>query len=86
IADVYRQFDKLIPHTPAVLLNDTPADRVLLDAQHMWNESKLCAKFMSSWPLSMLAFTSAAHLLSMRMLLSTKAAKVIDEDTKMGEE
>ncbi|KAG6912606.1 hypothetical protein DXG01_013477, partial [Tephrocybe rancida] len=26
IADAYRQFDKLIPHTPVVLMHDTPAD------------------------------------------------------------
>ncbi|KAG6904618.1 hypothetical protein DXG01_008597, partial [Tephrocybe rancida] len=33
IANAYRQFNKLIPHTPVVLMHNTPADTVLFDTQ-----------------------------------------------------
>ncbi|KAG6905704.1 hypothetical protein DXG01_001197 [Tephrocybe rancida] len=85
IADAYRQFDKLIPHTPVVLMHDTPADAVLFDAQRELIERvkgmcKIC-EFLASQRAGL---RKRSAITEHEDASNAKAAK-IDEDTEMGE-
>ncbi|KAG6913117.1 hypothetical protein DXG01_009494 [Tephrocybe rancida] len=87
IADAYRQFDRLIPHTPVVLMNDTPADGVLLDAQHELIErvKGMCKvyEFLTAQRAGLRKRTAAAEHEDATL---AKTAKIDEEDTEMAEE
>ncbi|KAG6914556.1 hypothetical protein DXG01_016648 [Tephrocybe rancida] len=87
IANAYRQFDRLIPHTPVVLMNDTPADGVLLDAQHELIErvKGMCKvyEFLTAQRAGLRKRTAAAEHEDATL---AKTAKVDEEDTEMAKE
>ncbi|KAG6913395.1 hypothetical protein DXG01_007129 [Tephrocybe rancida] len=87
IADAYRQFDRLIPHTPVVLMNDTPADGVLLDAQRELIErvKGMCKvyEFLTAQRAGLRKRTAVAEHEDATL---AKTAKVDEEDTEMAEE
>ncbi|KAG6905683.1 hypothetical protein DXG01_001270 [Tephrocybe rancida] len=87
IADAYRRFDKLIPHTPAVIMHNMPADAVLFDAQRELIERVkgmcLIYDFLTAQRAGLRKRSATAEH---EDASSTKISKVVDEDTEMAEE
>ncbi|KAG6913577.1 hypothetical protein DXG01_005817 [Tephrocybe rancida] len=87
IADAYRCFDRLLPHTPIVLMNDAPADGVYLEAQRELVErvKGMCQiyDFLAAQRISLRKRPAASEH---EEASSAKAAKLDDEDTEMAED